>query len=351
MPLYTIQPERIIKDQHHRLRRKFILATSILLSVVIVSTIGFVLTGRYEGHLKNQIIEGLWDTLNLVSTVGNLEELTIGQKIWGMIVITIGLGAVLYGFSIMQGLIHGKDMYRQWEQRKMKQALETFKNHIVICGYGHVGRRTAEELIKSKLDIVIIESNPQIAQEASDDGFLVIEADVTCSDKPLQHAKINKAIGLISTMPEDSSNVFVCMVARELNNNLRIISRGEHENSRQWLERAGANDVVVPGESAANLLASLLTSPHLHEFFSQIASRGEYTMIEIALHNHPEIESKMLDALTIHKKHRGVVMSVRSRDGEHQFNPPSDKTLSTDDSLLLLVPSDYERSAPLIQAD
>ena len=348
MPRYTIQPERVTRRQHYHLQKQLIIASCILFGVTIISTIGFVLTGRYEGHLKNQIIEGLWDTLNLVSTVGNLEELTIGQKIWGMIVITIGLGAVLYGFSIMQGLIHGKDMYRQWEQRKMKQALETFKNHIVICGYGHVGRRTAEELIKSKLDIVVIESNPEIAQEASDDGFLVIEADVTCSDKPLQHAKINKAIGLISTMPEDSSNVFVCMVARELNNNLRIISRGEHENSRQWLERAGANDVVVPGESAANLLASLLTSPHLHEFFSQIASRGEYTMIEIALHNHPEIESKMLDALTIHKKHRGVVMSVRSRDGEHPFNPPSDKTLSTDDSLLLLVPSDYDRSAPLI---
>ena len=348
MPRYTIQPERVTRRQHYHLQKQLIIASCILFGVTIISTIGFVLTGRYEGHLKHQIIEGLWDTLNLVSTVGNLEELTIGQKIWGMIVITIGLGAVLYGFSIMQGLIHGKDMYRQWEQRKMKQALETFKNHIVICGYGHVGRRTAEELIKSKLDIVVIESNPEIAQEASDDGFLVIEADVTCSDKPLQHAKINKAIGLISTMPEDSSNVFVCMVARELNNNLRIISRGEHENSRQWLERAGANDVVVPGESAANLLASLLTSPHLHEFFSQIASRGEYTMIEIALHNHPEIESKMLDALTIHKKRRGVVMSVRSRDGEHQFNPPSDKTLSTDDSLLLLVPSDYDRSAPLI---
>jgi voltage-gated potassium channel len=319
-----------------------------LFGVTIISTIGFILTGRYEGTLNHQIIEGLWDTLNLVSTVGNLDELTTGQKIWGMIVITIGLGAVLYGFSIMQGLIHGKDMYRQWEQRKMKQTLESMQNHIVICGYGHVGRRTAEELTKSKLGVVVIERNPQTAEEASDDGFLVVESDATDGDTPLQHAQISKALGLIAAMPEDSSNVYVCMVAKELNNNLRIIARGEHESSRQWLERAGANDVVVPGESAANLLASLLTSPHLHEFFSQIACRGEHTMIEIALDTHPEAEGKTLAELDIHKNHTGVVMSVRTSNGEHQFNPPSDRTLAIEDSLLILVPSDFDCSTSLM---
>ncbi len=348
MPRYTIQPERVIKSQHHRLQKQLFVAAGILLGVTIVSTIGFILTGRYEGTLANQIIEGLWDTLNLVSTVGNLDELTTGQKIWGMLVITIGLGAVLYGFSIMQGLLHGKDMYRQWEQRKMKQTLEALNNHVVICGYGHVGKRTAEELAKSNMQVVIIEHDSHIAETASDDGFLVIEADATEGDGPFQEAKISRASGLIAALPEDSKNVFVCMVARELNQNLRIISRGEHESSRQWLNRAGANDVVVPGESAANLLASLLTSPHLHEFFAQITSRGEHVMIEVALSEHPEIDGKSLDALAIHKQHNGVVMSVRSASGEHQFNPPSDRTLTIEDALLLLVPSNYDRSASLI---
>lgn len=348
MPRFTIQPERVIKSQHSRLQRQLLLATVILLGVTIISTIGFILTGRYEGSFVNQVIEGLWDTLNLVSTVGSLDELTTGQKIWGMVVITVGLGAVLYGFSTMQGLLHGKDMYRQWEQRKMKQKLEGMKNHVVVCGYGHVGRRTAEELSKSNVQVVIIENNPHTAEDASQDGFLVIEADATEGDNPLQQAHITSATGVISALPEDSKNVFVCMVARELNNNIRIIARGEHESSRQWLERAGANDVVIPGESAANLLASLVTSPHLHEFFSQIAVRGEHIMVEVSLEDHPEVANKTLDELLIHKQHNGVVMSVRSNNGEHTFNPPSDKTLAKDDSLLLFVPSDFDRTAKLV---
>lgn len=320
----------------------------ILIGVTIISTIGFILTGRYEGTMSYQIIEGLWDTLNLVSTVGNLDELTTGQKIWGMAVITVGLGAVLYGFSTMQGLIHGKDMYRQWEQRKMKQKLDAMKNHVVICGYGHVGRRTAEELRKTNVQVVIIENNTHTAQTASDDGFLVIEADATDGDLPLHQAQITSATGIIAALSEDSKNVFICMVARELNSKIRIIARGEHESSKQWLERAGANDVVIPGESAANLLASLLTSPHLHEFFSQIALRGEHMMVEVSLNDHPEAEGKMLEELLIHKQHNGVVMSVRSLNGEHFFNPPSDRTLTKEDSLLLLVPSDFNQSATLV---
>ena len=348
MPRYTIQPERVIKSQHHRLQKQLFVAAGTLLGVTIVSTIGFILTGRYEGHLPQQIIEGLWDTLNLVSTVGNLDELTTGQKIWGMIVITIGLGAVLYGFSIMQGLLHGKDTHRHWEQRKMKQTLSTMKNHIVICGYGHVGRRTAEELVKANLEVVVIEQNQKTAELASDNGFLVIESDATDGDMPLQHAQIENALGLITALPNDASNVYVCMIARELNQNLRIVTRGEYESSRQWLERAGANDVVIPGESTANLLASLLTSPHLHEFFSQIASSGEHSMIEVPLDNHPEVDGKPLNDLFLHKLRSGVVMSIRSTNGDHHFNPPSDKTLSTGDSLLLLVPSNFDCSTPLM---
>ena len=325
-----------------------VIAAAILLGVTIISTIGFILTGRYEGNFSNQVIEGLWDTLNLVSTVGSLDELTTGQKIWGMVVITVGLGAVLYGFSTMQGLLHGKDMYRQWEQRKMKQKLDGMKNHVVVCGFGHVGRRTAEELAKSNVQVVIIENDAHTAEEASQNGFLVIEADATEGDSPLQQAQIDRATGIISALPEDSKNVFVCMVARELNHNLRIITRGEHGSSRQWLERAGANDVVIPGESAANLLASLLTSPHLHEFFSQIAVRGEHNMIEVPLIDHPEVAGKTLSELLIHKQHNGVVMSVRSSNGEHTFNPPSDKTLAKEDSLLLLVPSDFDRTTQLV---
>jgi voltage-gated potassium channel len=265
-----------------------------------------------------------------------------------MIVITIGLGAVLCCFSILQSLIHGDDMHRQREQRRMKSSLDSMNNHIVICGYGHVGRRTASALSKSGMELIVIERNPNAAEEASDDGFLVVEADATDSDTPLKHAGIERAVGLIASMPDDAANVYVCMVARELNAGARIIARGERETSRLWLQRAGADDVVVPGESAAAQLASLLTSPHLHEFFTHIACRGEHSIIEIPLDNHPEIENHTLSDLTVHQQQNGVVVSVREQNGTHHFNPPSDRLLGATDSLLVLVPSDFDPKTKLI---
>ncbi len=349
MPRYNIEPERVIQDQHRRLKRQLFVAGTTLFGVTILSTIGFQLTGKYASDPTfDGVINSLWDTLNLVSTVGNLETLTTGQKIWGIVVITIGLGAVLYGFSIMQSLIHGDDMHKQREQKKMKATLKAMKNHIVVCGYGHVGRRSANVIAESEMKIVVIEKNANAAEEASADGFLVVETDATESDTPLKHAGIEHASGMIACMPDDASNVYVCMVARELNAGAKIIARGERESSRLWLHRAGANDVVVPGESAANQLASLLTSPHLHEFFTQIACQGEHAIIEVTLKDHPEVAGHTLTDLAIHQQHTGVVVSIRSQNGKHQFNPPSDRLLSEGDSLLLLVPTDFDRSAKLI---
>tara|TARA_B100000959_G_C14990159_1_gene627511 strand:+ start:2247 stop:3299 length:1053 start_codon:yes stop_codon:yes gene_type:complete len=349
MPRYIIEPERVIQDQNRRLKRQLAVAGSTLFGVTIISTIGFQLTGKYANEPTfDAVINCLWDTLNLVSTVGNLGELTTGQKIWGMAVITIGLGAVLYGFSIMQSLIHGNDMHKQREQKKMKSTLDTMKNHIVICGYGRVGRRAANVIAKSGINIIVIEKNANAAEEASSDGFLAVEADATDSDTPLKHAGIEKAAGMVASMPDDASNVYVCMVARELNASAKIIALGEREPSRLWLHRAGANDIVVPGESAANQLASLLTAPHLHEFFTQIACQGEHTIIEIPLSDHPEVEGHMLTDLTIHQQHTGVVISIREQNGKHHFNPPSDRLLHKSDSLLMLVPTDFDRSMKLI---
>ena len=105
----------------------------------------------------------------------------------------------------------------------MNSRFKTLRNHVVICGYGNVGRRTAEELTKSDLEIIIIEKNNQEAEEASESGFLVIESDATEGEAPLQQAQIQHAVGLIAALPDDASNVYVCMVGRGLNKNLRII--------------------------------------------------------------------------------------------------------------------------------
>jgi uncharacterized protein with PhoU and TrkA domain len=103
----------------------------------------------------------------------------------------------------------------------------------------------------------------------------------------------------------------------------------------------------VPGESAANQLASLLTAPHLHEFFTQIACQGEHTIVEVPLSKHPEAVGRTLDELLIHEQHGGVVVSVREKNGMHHFNPPSERSLEQGDALLLLVPTDFDPNVAL----
>jgi voltage-gated potassium channel len=348
MPRYTIQPERVIKHHIRALERRFLIAVSVLAVVVLISTAGFMVMGRHSGSFIERLVSSYWDTLNLISTVGSLTDLTVGQKVWGALVIMVGLGAAVYGFSTLQGLLHGEDITNYLERRKMKKELEGMQDHIVICGYGHVGRRVAACLSRENLEIVVIEKDTEVAREASDDGYMVVEGDATDGDGPLTQAGAGDAAGVIAALPDDAANVYVAMVARERNPAARIIARGEYESSRQWLKRGGAHDVVVPGESAAHQLASLLISPHLHEFYGQMSSHGEHGIVEIPLSKHPEAVGKTIGDLAIQRDHLGVVVSLRRSDGKHILNPAADLELGEDDSVLALLPDDGDRERPLV---
>ena len=108
MPIYEIQPNAISFARMRDLRRRLRRAIVVLACTVLVSSVGLVLMGPLESlDDPHAWFLALWDTLNLVSTVGNLDEdFTVAQRAWAMFVIVFGLGAVLYGFGTKQSLLN-----------------------------------------------------------------------------------------------------------------------------------------------------------------------------------------------------------------------------------------------------
>ena len=154
MPIYTVQPDRVATGVLRSLRRRFFTALALLALCIAMFTLGFFvldLVGHREGTWARRGFDALWNTLNLVSTVGSLStDLTLLERGWALLTIVIGLGAVLYGFGSLQALFHG-DVARLIERHRMQRTLQEFENHIVVCGYGRVGRAAAAELIAREL--------------------------------------------------------------------------------------------------------------------------------------------------------------------------------------------------------
>jgi voltage-gated potassium channel len=336
VPTYEVQSDRVIEESLAELRRRFRIAVALLVITVVISTGGFVVLGRHEGPLTSQIFLALWDTLNLVSTVGNLQEqFTSPQRVWAMLVMMFGLGAVLYGFSTLQGMLHGGDVFRLYARRRMQKSLATMSDHIIVCGYGHVGLEVARELTKHGRDLIVIESGDQRAAAADQAGYVVIHADCT-EERVLREAGVERAAGLIAALGKDASNVYLCLIARQLQAGLRIISRAERHETRPLLHRAGADRVIVPGELAGLQLSHHLLKPQVSDFIAAAAGEGEFEFSEIIAAGHAGLVGRSLRELNLPGRAGAIVIAVVDEAGLQTFNPGPDHVVQQSDILLVV---------------
>ena len=102
------------------------------------------------------------------------------------------------------------------------QAISRLENHVIVCGFGNNGESAANTLSLHHQKFVIIEKDPVKLQKLIEHkSYLYIEGDAT-DDNNFIAAGISKAKSLITTLPSDADNVFVCLTARQLNKNLKI---------------------------------------------------------------------------------------------------------------------------------
>lgn len=336
MSVFIMQSSRGDEDSIRILRRRLYAAIAVLVITVIVSTLGLLLLGRHgEKPFSIRLLEAFWDTLNLVSTVGSLEEdFTVGQRLWAILIIAFGLGAVLFGFGTLQTLIQ-QDFVRLYARRKMKKTLDTMHKHIIVCGYGQVGRAVTADLLKSSERVVIIDEAEAPANAADAAGLSTIQADST-REHTLELAGVRQAQGLVACLDSDAANVYLIMMAREFNPDIRIVARAEREDSCPRMIRAGADQVIVPGDIAGLRMANMLRKPNFSAFMDQIIRGDEYEFAELPLRDHPVFTGKSLRDLDLTGTLDTIVISIVDADGRHSFNPDADRRLGSEDVLLVV---------------
>jgi voltage-gated potassium channel len=220
------------------------------------------------------------------------------------------------------------------------------KDHIVVCGYGRVGRAVASELSRHGTPLVVIDSDPEVVGRGDEDGHTAIQGDCT-EDHTLRAASIEHARGLIAALETDAANVYLILMARELQPKLRIVSRAELSETRNRLLRAGADRVIAPSELAAHQLSHLMLKPLVSEFVAAATGEGEFDFAEMEVSNHPQLQDKSLGDLDLPGRAEAIVISVVTESGQHEFNPRSDRVLKSGDTLVLVC---REGGLPRIEA-
>jgi len=127
------------------------------------------------------------------------------------------------------------------------------EEHMILVGYGRVGKMIASEMAERGRAIVIVEDQPDVARAARDAGFQVVVGNAT-QEATLRTAGIEHAAKMLIAIPEGFEGGVVAERARALSPALPIIARAHSDAEVEFLSRLGADHVVMgERETAAKM--------------------------------------------------------------------------------------------------
>ncbi len=246
------------------LARRFWAGGLFLVLVTIAGAIGYVLVEGLE------VVDAIYTTIITISTVGFTEPrggFSDGGRVLTIVIILAGVGAVIY--TATAGIEMGIEAFLggQRQRRRMEREIAGLRDHIVVCGFGRIGRNVHERLASGpdERPVLIIDDDPDRAESAREHGALVLEGDAT-RDEVLEAAGVDKASVLIACVRSDADNLVIVLSARSRRPDLLIIARATEGESERKLVLAGANRVVAPQVVGALRLAALATQPDVADF-------------------------------------------------------------------------------------
>ena len=120
-----------------------------------------------------------------------------------------------------------------------------FVNHVVIIGYGRVGKHLVNILESLNIPLLVIEADTERLAVLNQRHIPTLFGDAGNSDV-IVHAHLERARALVTTVPDESTAMMIVTAARDLNPDLQIIARAATEDGVRYLAELGADHVVHP---------------------------------------------------------------------------------------------------------
>lgn len=315
-------------------RSKIYTAIALPILVLGIGVFGFRWLSNYSW------IDALYMTVITITTVGfgEVQPLDDQSKVFTVVLILTSVVILGYAISVITEYILSKNNFEELKQRKMQKKIDRLSNHIVICGYGRNGKQAATKLMAYKKPFVIIEQNKDVIDKYQNEDTVFVYGNAN-EDEILLQAGVDRASTLISALPDDADNLFVVLSARQLNKNLKIISRASQETSYSKLKLAGANNVILPDKIGGDHMASLVVVPDLIEFIDNLAIVGQsnINIEEISidkLYNTSEV--KTIKDLDLRNKTGCTVIGFKDGNGDYIINPEAELKLVPHSKIIVL---------------
>ena len=213
-------------------------------------------TNFLTGSSLAQISEFSLIIVLLGFTLGHLtQEVMSLVIIIAILTIAISSYGIHHSNFIFNKISNSLNLFEGEISEDIKSNKKTFE--VFLFGYHRIGYKIFKELQKMKNSCVIIDYNPKVIFALSKHKINCIYGDI--GDKGfIDDLDFSKAKLIISTIPDEDSNLVVKDKLKEINSNAIFIATAENPRSAVDLYEKGIDYVIVPhhlgGDYAANMI-------------------------------------------------------------------------------------------------
>ncbi|HCS79474.1 TPA: hypothetical protein DIV55_07120 [Patescibacteria group bacterium] len=167
-------------------------------------------------------------------------------------------------------------LFTSFEHRQMLEELP-LRDHVVLCGYGRVGKYVGAALELAKIPYLVVEYNQKKATALKERRIPVVYGDPADIDI-LDYAQVDKARAVVIAIPDLHTQEQVIVNSQTLKRDIIIYCRSHQDEQQKMLQALGVTEVIQPEYEA-----SVSISRRLLQLFSVTPTEIEKKISQLTL--------------------------------------------------------------------
>jgi voltage-gated potassium channel len=250
-----------------------------------------------------------------------------GGRVLTLLLALAGISTLAVAATELLGAIVTGELREFLRSQRMTRRIDELEQHVIVCGYGHVGQHVCAALLAGGVAVVAVDRLDAALALARETGAYAVLGDAT-TDATLRRARIDRARALVAVAGSDPDNVLITVTARLLRPALSIVARSEDEATVPKLLLAGATRTASPHAIAGERIADAVLRPS--------AVDADLQMHEELVRPGGPLAGKTVGASGLRARGGPLLVAVRHRDGRLAFNPEDHVRVDAGDVVITL---------------
>jgi trk system potassium uptake protein TrkA len=198
--------------------------------------------------------------------------------------------------------------------------------YIIVAGLSDIGKNLAELLAKEGNEVLVIDRDPAKCTAIAEDSDIMAITGDAGQKSTLEEARVRNAHAFVAAAGDDSDNLMICMIAKEMGVKT-IVSLVDEAEHAEAFRQAGINLQVNPDPVVAKHIYRMISQPYVKDFLSFIGTE----IFEVEIEDGMKCVGRKVSDM---RTPDGLKVLVVKRGGEYLS---ADKEIQPKDWLTLMV--------------